>query len=67
MVVDLATSAIPNGDVQMAALAGELLPEGVAVDGAAGRRDPKIVLTEGALVPFGGQQGLGRSPSSSNR
>lgn len=58
IVVDLATSAIPNGDVQMAALAGELLPEGVAVDGA-GRptRDPKIVLSEGALVPFGGHKG----------
>lgn len=58
IVVDLATSAIPNGDVQMAAVTGELLPEGVAVDGQ-GRptRDPRVVLSEGALVPFGGHKG----------
>ena len=58
IVADLATSAIPNGDVQMAALSGEPLPEGVAVDGE-GRptRDADLVLREGALVPFGGHKG----------
>lgn len=58
IVADLATSAIPNGDVQMAALRGDLLPEGVAVDGE-GRptRDAKLVLSEGALLPFGGHKG----------
>lgn len=58
IVVDLATSAIPNGDVQMAAIAGDELPEGVALDGQ-GRptRDPRLVLSEGALLPFGGHKG----------
>lgn len=58
IVVDLATSAIPNGDVQMAALSGEQLPEGVAVDGQGlPTRDARIVLSEGALLPFGGHKG----------
>lgn len=58
MVVDFATSAMPNGDVQMAAREGRLLPEGVAVDGAGQpTRDPNVVLSEGALVPFGGAKG----------
>lgn len=58
MVVDFATSAMPNGDVQMAAREGRLLPEGVAVDGAGQpTRDANVVLSEGALVPFGGAKG----------
>lgn len=58
IVVDLATSAIPNGDVQLAAATGAQLPEGVAVDGKGlPTRDPRIVLSEGALLTFGGHKG----------
>jgi len=58
IVVDFATSAIPNGDVQLAARSGTLLPEGVAVDGEGKpTRDAKLVLSEGALLPFGGRKG----------
>ncbi|WP_306127170.1 Ldh family oxidoreductase [Roseitalea sp. MMSF_3516] len=58
LVFDMATSAIPNGDVQIAARTGERLPEGVAVD-ASGvpTTDPDAVLDGGALLTFGGHKG----------
>jgi delta1-piperideine-2-carboxylate reductase len=57
-VFDMATSAIANGDVQIAAREGRLLPEGMGVD-RDGRptRDPKAILDGGALLAFGGHKG----------
>lgn len=58
LVFDLATSAIANGDVQIAAREGHLLPEGYGVDRQGQpTRDPKAILDGGALLPFGGYKG----------
>lgn len=58
LVFDLATSAIANGDVQIAAREGKQLPAGYGVD-AQGQPtcDPKAILDGGALLPFGGYKG----------
>lgn len=57
-VFDQATSAIANGDVQIAAREGRLLPEGMGVDGdGSPTRDPKAILNGGALLAFGGHKG----------
>lgn len=58
IVFDLATSAIAHGDVQLAARAGHILPEGMGVDRAGQpTQDPKAILDGGALLPFGGYKG----------
>ncbi|MDB5983036.1 MAG: malate/L-lactate dehydrogenase [Pseudomonas sp.] len=58
IVFDLATSAIANGDVQIAARKGTLLPAGMGVDRAGQpTEDPKAILDGGALLPFGGYKG----------
>jgi len=58
IVFDLATSAIANGDVQIAARAGRTLPAGMGVDRAGQpTQDPKAILDGGALLPFGGYKG----------
>jgi delta1-piperideine-2-carboxylate reductase len=58
LVFDLATSAMANGDVQIAARDGMLLPEGVGVDrDGAATCSPQAVLDGGALRPFGGHKG----------
>jgi len=55
---DMATSAIANADVLMAARDGHALPPGVALDrNGAGTRTPQAVLEGGALLPFGGHKG----------
>jgi len=58
IVFDMATSAMAHGDVQIAARAGQHLPEGMGVD-ASGEptTDPKAILEGGALLPFGGHKG----------
>ena len=58
IVFDMATSAMAHGDVQIAARAGQALPEGMGVD-AQGQptTDPKAILEGGALLPFGGHKG----------
>lgn len=58
LVFDLATSAIANGDVQIAAREGRQLPEGYGVD-RDGRPtcDPHAILDGGALLTFGGYKG----------
>lgn len=58
LVFDLATSAIANGDVQIAAREGKQLPEGYGVD-AQGQPtcEPRAILEGGALLPFGGYKG----------
>jgi delta1-piperideine-2-carboxylate reductase len=58
IVFDLATSAIANGDVQIAARKGTMLPPGMGVDRAGlPTEDPKAILDGGALLPFGGYKG----------
>lgn len=58
LVFDLATSAIANGDVQIAAREGKQLPEGYGVDRQGQPTcDPKAILDGGALLPFGGYKG----------
>ncbi|QXH44979.1 Ldh family oxidoreductase [Pseudomonas xanthosomatis] len=58
IVFDMATSAMAHGDVQIAARAGQRLPEGMGVD-AQGlpTTDPQAILQGGALLPFGGHKG----------
>ena len=58
IVFDMATSAMAHGDVQIAARAGQQLPEGMGVD-ANGEptTEPKAILEGGALLPFGGHKG----------
>src|SRR5690606_5838678 len=58
LVFDLATSAIANGDVQIAAREGHQLPPGYGVDrNGEPTCDPKAILDGGALLPFGGYKG----------
>ncbi|UTL79101.1 Ldh family oxidoreductase [Pseudomonas putida] len=58
IVFDMATSAMAHGDVQIAARAGQQLPEGMGVD-ADGQptTEPRAILEGGALLPFGGHKG----------
>ena len=58
LVFDQASSALSNGDVQIAARLGHELLPGVGVD-RDGRptTDPKAVLDGGALLSFGGYKG----------
>lgn len=54
----MATSAIANGDVLMAARDGRALPAGVALDRhGEPTTDPKAMQEGGALLPFGGHKG----------
>lgn len=58
LVFDQASSAIANGDVQIAARDGHQLPAGYGVDSSgAPTTDPRAVLDGGALLPFGGYKG----------
>lgn len=55
---DMATSAIANGDVLMAARDGRPIPAGVALDRhGEPTTDPKAMQEGGALLPFGGHKG----------
>lgn len=55
---DMATSAVANADVLMAARDGEAIPAGVALDAdGAPTTDPQAVLDGGTLLPFGGHKG----------
>jgi delta1-piperideine-2-carboxylate reductase len=58
LVFDQASSAMANGDVQIAAREGRELPPGSGVDRhGKPTTDPKAVLDGGALLPFGGHKG----------
>lgn len=60
-VLDLATSAINNGDVILARRLNQQLPEGVAIDVAGNpTRDPVAALA-GSVLTFGGHKGFGLS------
>lgn len=58
MVFDQASSAMANGDVQIARREGRQLPPGTGID-REGKptTDPNAVLEGGALLPFGGHKG----------
>jgi delta1-piperideine-2-carboxylate reductase len=58
LVFDQASSAMANGDVQIAAREGRQLPPGTGIDrDGQPTTDPKAVLDGGALLPFGGHKG----------
>lgn len=58
VVFDQASSAMANGDVQIAAREGRELPPGCGVDAQGNpTTDPNAVLNGGALLPFGGHKG----------
>jgi delta1-piperideine-2-carboxylate reductase len=58
LVFDQASSAMANGDVQIAAREGRELPPGTGVDRDGNpTTDPRAVLDGGALLPFGGHKG----------
>jgi len=62
IIFDIATSATAGFKLKLAALKGEEIPEGVALD-KEGKptRDPKKAFPEGVLLPFGGHKGYGLS------
>ena len=58
LVFDQASSAMANGDVQIARREGRQLPPGTGVDRLGNpTTDPNAVLEGGALLPFGGHKG----------
>jgi len=58
LVFDQASSAMANGDVQIARREGRQLPPGTGVDrDGHPTTDPASVLEGGALLPFGGHKG----------
>jgi delta1-piperideine-2-carboxylate reductase len=63
LVFDQASSAMANGDVQIARREGRQLPPGTGVDGQGNpTTDPAAILDGGALLPFGGHNRLERLP-----
>ena len=64
LILDIATSAIAEGKIQVARNKGAALPEGVVIDGA-GRptTDPEAFYGSppGVIFPFGGHKGSGLS------
>ena len=64
IVLDISTSAIAAGKVQVAFHKGVTVPDGCITD-ASGRptNDPKVLFSEpmGVLLPFGGHKGYGLS------
>ena len=67
LVLDIATSVIAEGKIQVARNKGEKLPAGMVVDGA-GRPtdDPEAFYANppGAILPFGGHKGSGLTTTS---
>ena len=62
LVFDMATSVIANGDVQIAAREGRMLPPGTGVDrNGDATGDPARILDGGALNTFGGYKGAALS------
>ncbi|MEQ8968375.1 MAG: malate/lactate/ureidoglycolate dehydrogenase [Azospirillaceae bacterium] len=64
VILDIATSIVAEGKIQVARNKGANLPEGAMLDGA-GRptRDPEAFYADppGAILPFGGHKGSGLS------
>jgi LDH2 family malate/lactate/ureidoglycolate dehydrogenase len=54
IVIDLATSAVAYGKIEMALRRGEAVPEGWCVDrDGRGTGDPRAMIEDGALLPLG--------------
>ena len=54
IVIDMATSAVPFGKIEMAQRRGEPIPDGWAIDGDGQMTDdPQKVVEAGALLPLG--------------
>lgn len=58
LIADFATSTMSHGDLQLTAQRNEAVPAATGV-GQNGREttDPQEILTDGALLPFGGHKG----------
>lgn len=62
LVMDFATSTRSNGDLQLAAMAGESVPLGTGIDREGELSDDAAaILDGGALLPFGGHKGAALS------
>ncbi|HYZ62014.1 MAG TPA: malate/lactate/ureidoglycolate dehydrogenase [Acetobacteraceae bacterium] len=64
IILDIATSAIAEGKIQVLRNKGEALPPGLVLDGAGQpTRDPEAFYADpaGAILPFGGHKGSGLS------
>jgi delta1-piperideine-2-carboxylate reductase len=62
LIMDFATSTRSNGDLRLAAMAGESVPLGTGIDrDGALSDDPSAILDGGALLPFGGHKGAALS------
>ena len=58
MIVDMATSAMARGEIQVAARDGHAVPEGAGLDrDGAATTDPAAILQGGVQLPFGGYKG----------
>ena len=64
IILDIATSAIAEGKIQLARNKGEQLPPGLVLDGhGQPTTDPNVFYADppGAILPFGGHKGSGLS------
>lgn len=64
IILDIATSAVAEGKIQLARNKGELLPHGMVLDGRGEpTTDPEAFYAAppGAILPFGGHKGSGLS------
>jgi LDH2 family malate/lactate/ureidoglycolate dehydrogenase len=59
IILDMATSAVAIGKIQLAAKEGKTLPEGWAVDKNGKPTTDPVAALKGALLPFGGAKGYG--------
>lgn len=58
VVFDYATSSISHGDLQLHRRDGKQVPPGTGIDGDGKEtNDPDKILSEGAILPFGGHKG----------
>lgn len=60
MIVDMATSAVPFGKVEIAMRAGRSLPDGWGIDGEGHpTNDPQALIDGGSLLPLGSERTTG--------
>jgi LDH2 family malate/lactate/ureidoglycolate dehydrogenase len=59
MVLDMATSVVAGGKLDVAAIRGEKIPLGWATDGEGNPTDDPLVARRGLLLPVGGPKGYG--------
>lgn len=59
MVLDMATSVVAGGKLDVAAIRGEKIPLGWATDAAGNPTDDPVIARKGLLLPVGGPKGYG--------